>query len=141
MHTHHHPGPGGGCGPHGQQWGDFLGGGMGSGGMTRRMLRPAVVMLLLAESPMHGYELMGKLDEFGMDHANMDPSVLYRMLRRLEREGLAESSLNDSGSGPARKVYTLTPDGREVLDLWAARIEGVMTFLSEFKSRYEKLNG
>ncbi len=138
MHSHHHSGHAGPCGGPGQ-WGAFFEGGMG-GGITRRFLRP-VVLLLLAESPIHGYELMGKLKEFGIDHTNMDPSVLYRLLRNIEREGLAESSLNDSGSGPARKVYTLTPEGREVLDIWAASIEGITTFLGEFKERYGKLPG
>jgi PadR family transcriptional regulator len=116
-------------------WGGFFEGGHG---VTRRFLRP-VVLLLLAEAPYHGYELMGKLKDFGIDHSNMDPSILYRLLRNIEREGLAQSSLNDSGSGPARKVYTLTSEGREVLDLWAASIEGIVSFLTEFKERYDKL--
>jgi DNA-binding PadR family transcriptional regulator len=110
----------------------------GGHGTTRRFLRPAV-LLLLAETPCHGYELMGKLKEFGMDQSSMDPSVLYRMLRNMEREGQTESSLNDSGAGPARKVYQLTAEGREVLDLWAGSIEGMVSFLEEFKKRYEKL--
>lgn len=120
----------------GHHWGGFI---EGAGhGITRRFVRP-VVLLLLAENPYHGYELMGKLTEFGMDQVVMDPSILYRLLRHLERDGLAESSLNDTGSGPARKVYSLTPEGREVLDLWAASIDGVSSFLGEFKGRYEKL--
>jgi len=110
----------------------------GGHGITRRFLRP-VVLLLLAEAPCHGYELMGRLKEFGMDQSSMDPSILYRMLRHMEREGQTESSLNDSGAGPARKVYQLTPEGREVLDLWAGNIEGIVSFLEEFKKRYEKL--
>ena len=131
----HHGGPAGGCMGPGQQWGSFFEGGQG---ITRRFLRP-VVLLLLAESPVHGYELMGKLKEFGIDHTIMDPSVLYRLLRRIEREGLAESSLDDSGAGPARKVYTLTTEGSEVLDLWAASIEGIVNFLGGFKERYGSL--
>jgi PadR family transcriptional regulator PadR len=123
-----HHGPGGG-------WGGFFEGGHG---ITRRFLKP-VVLLLLAEEPYHGYELMGKLNDFGIDHSNMDPSILYRLLRNIEREGLAASSLNDSGAGPARKVYTLTPEGREVLDLWAASIDGIVLFLNGFKERYDKL--
>jgi PadR family transcriptional regulator len=106
--------------------------------IPRRFMRPAV-LLLLAEQPVHGYELMGKLKEFGIGHSGMDPSLLYRMLRLLERSGLAESSLDDSGSGPARKVYSLTPEGMEVLDLWAANLDGVTAFLQGFKERYEKL--
>jgi len=117
------------------QWSHFFEGGQG---LARRLLRP-VVLLMLAEAPCHGYELMGRLKEFGMDQSAADPSILYRMLRNMEREGQAESSLNDSGAGPARKVYRLTAEGREVLDLWAANIEGIVSFLEEFKKRYEKL--
>ncbi len=138
MRMRHH-GPRGACmGPgmgHGPQWGSFF---EGSGGITRRFLRP-VVLLMLAESPYHGYELMGKLKEFGVDQTGLDPSILYRLLRHIEREGLAESTLDDSGSGPARKVYTLTPEGQEVLDLWAASIGDTVSFLGQFKDRYEKL--
>ncbi len=97
--------------------------------------------MLLAENPIHGYELMGKLKEFGIDSTNLDPSVLYRLLRHIEGEGLAESKLNDSGSGPARKVYSLTPEGREVLDMWASSIEGTVSFLEKFKERYRGLAG
>ena len=106
--------------------------------MPRRFLRP-VVMLLLAEQPQHGYELMGRIKEFGVGQGGMDPSLLYRLLRHLERTGLAESSLDDTGAGPARKVYRLTPEGQEVLDIWAVNLEGVSTFLQEFKNRYQKL--
>ena len=105
---------------------------------ARRFLRP-VVMLLLAEQPMHGYELMGRLKEFGIGQGGMDPSLLYRLLRFLERSGLAGSSLDDSGAGPARKVYSLTPEGMEVLDMWAANLDEVAALLRQFKERYEKL--
>lgn len=106
---------------------------------TRRFLRP-VVMLLLAEQPMHGYELMGRLKEFGIGQGSMDPSLLYRLLRILERAGLAESSLDDSGSGPARKVYSLTPEGMEVLDMWAANLDEISDLLDRFKERHAGLS-
>jgi PadR family transcriptional regulator PadR len=105
---------------------------------TRRFMRP-VVMLLLAEQPMHGYELLRRLKDFGIAQGGMDPSLLYRLLRVMERAELAESSLDDSGSGPARKVYSLTPDGMEVLDLWAANLDDVAELLQRFKERYQKL--
>ena len=106
--------------------------------MSRRFMRP-MLMLLLAEEPVHGYELMGRLKEFGIGHGGMDPSLIYRLLRHLERGGLAESSLDDSGTGPARKVYRLTPEGMEVLDMWAANLDEVSTLLQQFKERYSKL--
>ncbi|MEW6554417.1 MAG: helix-turn-helix transcriptional regulator [Actinomycetota bacterium] len=106
--------------------------------ISRRFIRP-ILMLLLAEEPVHGYELMGRLKEFGVGQSGMDPSLLYRLLRHLERGGLAESSLDDSGSGPARKVYRLTPEGMEVLDMWAANLDEVSTLLQKFKQRYGSL--
>ncbi len=105
---------------------------------TRRFLRPAV-LLLLAEQPMHGYELMGRLKEFGIGMAGIDPSMLYRLLRVMERTGLAESALDDSGSGPARKVYNLTPEGREVLDMWMSNLDDLSELLDKFRERYRKL--
>ena len=105
----------------------------------RRFMKP-VVLLLLAEEPVHGYELVGRLKEFGIGQGGMDPSLLYRLLRSLERAGLAESTLDDSGSGPARKVYSLTPEGMEVLDMWVANLDEIGDFLHKFKERYEKLS-
>lgn len=107
-------------------------------GSFGHLLRPAI-LLLLAEESMHGYELVVRLKELGVARADMDPSMVYRILRMLERAGMATSSLDDSGAGPARKVYSLTPDGMEMLDLWAANLEETMRLLDELKARYEGL--
>lgn len=109
-------------------------------GMPRRFVRP-FVLLLLAERPSHGYELAGSLKEFSPEGLNVEPSILYRMLRQMKEEGLATSSLDDSGSGPARKVYELTSEGREALDLWASSLEGTARMLDSFRERYERTRG
>ena len=109
-------------------------------GMPRRFVRP-FVLLLLAEGPSHGYELARSLNEFAPEGLNPEPSVLYRMLRQMEEEGLATSSLDDSGGGPARKVYELTPGGCEALDLWASSLEGTTRMLDSFRERYERTRG
>jgi poly-beta-hydroxybutyrate-responsive repressor len=108
--------------------------------MPRRFVRP-FVLLLLAEGPSHGYELARSLKEFAPEGLNAEPSILYRMLRQMEEEGLATSSLDDSGTGPARKVYELTPEGREALDLWASSLEGTARMLDSFRERYERARG
>jgi DNA-binding PadR family transcriptional regulator len=43
---------------------------------------------------------------------------VYRALRRLEANGRVTSSWDTSGSGPARRLYTLTPSGYEHLAEW-----------------------
>lgn len=103
----------------------------------RRFLRPAI-LLLLAEEPVHGYELMNKLKELGVGRG-AEPSLVYRILHVLERSGLAESRLDDSGAGPARKVYALTPQGMEMLDLWMSNLDEVFELLQQLRERYQKL--
>ncbi|HEY5494812.1 MAG TPA: helix-turn-helix transcriptional regulator [Candidatus Anoxymicrobiaceae bacterium] len=109
------------------------------GAVSNRFLRP-YILLLLAEEPVHGYELLGRLAEFGVDQASTDPSILYRVLRMMESEGLTSSKLDPSGSGPARKVYHLTDEGREVLDMWAAKLKQMTSFFEGFGKRYAKLS-
>ncbi len=106
-------------------------------GMSRRFLRP-FLLLLLAEGPSHGYELAGCLKEFSPEGLGVEPSILYRMLKQMEVEELATSSLDDSGTGPARKVYELTSEGREALDLWASSLQGTARMLGSFQERYER---
>ncbi|MBC7253245.1 MAG: PadR family transcriptional regulator [Actinobacteria bacterium] len=114
------------------------GGFMGLGaGFMRHLLRPAV-LLLLAEEPSHGYRLMGRLKELGIGKG-MDPSLLYRLLRVMDKSGLAESTLDDTGAGPARKVYRLTPQGMELLDMWMSRLDDDLEIVERIRERYHRL--
>jgi PadR family transcriptional regulator PadR len=89
-----------------------------------RMLEPAL-LLLLHHGPAHGYTLMERLGEFGLEGLN--PSVVYRVLRDMESQGWVSSTWDEEMTqGPPRRVYNLTALGDEVLgwsvqDLQAAR--------------------
>jgi PadR family transcriptional regulator PadR len=89
-----------------------------------RMLEPAL-LLLLHHGPAHGYTLMERLGEFGLEGLN--PSVVYRVLRDMESRGWVSSTWDEEMTqGPPRRVYNLTALGDEVLgwsvqDLQAAR--------------------
>jgi PadR family transcriptional regulator PadR len=108
-------------------------------GFSNRFMRP-YILLLLAEEPAHGYELMSRLSEFGVAPGSTDPSILYRVLRMMEMRGLTSSTLDPSGSGPARKVYHLTDEGHEVLSLWAAQLSDTAKVFATFAERYSKLS-
>ena len=60
-----------------------------------------------------------------------DPGVLYRHLRRMEQHGLVTSSL-EPGAGPARKVYTITDEGKSCLVEWIVGLEKLQTEVSAF---------
>lgn len=75
-----------------------------------------VLLSLLAEQPYHGYELEQVIEARGMrEWTEIGFSSIYYLLKKLEGAGWIESRLEEGGRGPARKVYTITPGGREQL--------------------------
>ena len=89
--------------------------GRGRGRFRRvaRMLEPAL-LLLLHHGPAHGYTLLEQLGEFGL--GNLNPSVVYRVLRDMESQGWVASTWDEEKTqGPPRRVYRLTALGNEVL--------------------------
>jgi PadR family transcriptional regulator PadR len=111
------------------------------GFMSRGLLWPGI-LLLLAEEPSHGYALMDRLAEMGMPERPTHMPVVYRVLRHMEREGLAVSDhVEQEGRGPARKVYRLTDDGMRALESWSERLEKTGDLIEEFQRRYESLPG
>lgn len=108
------------------------------GGLPRNFLRPCA-LLLLAEAPRHGYDLLAQLSELGL--GTTDPGGLYRLLRALEREGLVESSWETSAAGPARRNYEITAEGVDWLHAWAGALAESRRFVGVFLDRYRALSG
>ena len=108
------------------------------GGQPKNFARPCL-LLLLAEEPAHGYELIERLRPFGFELN--DPASVYKTLRQIEQEGLVTSEWELSSRGPARRVYSLTSDGRDLLEAWSLTLEKNREILGQFLSRYRRLNG
>src|SRR5271157_3929746 len=79
-------------------------------------------VLSRSKAPMCGYQIAKMLEESGTDIPMMKQGTLYPVLRSLEENGLLESIVEPSVSGPPRRYYTITGDGRaaliEWLDIW-----------------------
>lgn len=101
----------------------------------KRFLQPCL-LLMVAESPAHGYDLLERLGAFGFDR---DPGGLYRALRAMEREGLLHSEWDFSAAGPGRRRYQLTPRGRQRLDSWAVSLVETRRIVEMYLERYQKL--
>lgn len=67
------------------------------------------VLSLLADGDKYGYELTQAIS----DTMTIASGTLYPILRKLKDEDYVTTYLVDSGSGPARKYYSLTEKGRE----------------------------
>lgn len=109
-------------------------GGEGIAGLPRNYLRPCV-LLLLAEGPAHGYELLDQVTKLGVDRP--DAGGLYRTLRAMEQEGLVESWWEHSAAGPARRTYLLTDEGVEWLHAWAGALRETRRMLDAYLGRYD----
>jgi len=69
------------------------------------------VLALLARSDSYAYEIASRLS----DAIDMGEGTIYPLMRRMQSEGLVETYLVESSSGPSRKYYRLSPAGRDAL--------------------------
>jgi DNA-binding PadR family transcriptional regulator len=81
--------------------------GRGGRGRGRRGNVRAAILALLAERPMHGYEMISELESRTGGVWRPSPGSVYPTLQLLEDEGLIEA-VAEGG----RKSYTLTEAGR-----------------------------
>src|SRR5215467_10504266 len=83
-----------------------------------RLTTPDLVILsLLAEHPMHGYEANATLENRNIrDWAAVSRPQIYYSLDKLTRLGLIRiASDNEPAAGPERRVFETTAKGRDVL--------------------------
>ncbi len=95
-------GPGGFRGP-----GGFGGPGFGPGRRAGRGDIRAAILALLAEEPMHGYQVIQVITERSGGNWRPSPGSVYPTLQQLEDEGLIEAAPSETG----RRAYTLTEAG------------------------------
>lgn len=76
-----------------------------------------VVLGLLALKPRSGYDIKAVVDRSTRFFWAASYGQIYPELRRLEEEGLVEGEDRPNG-GRSRRVYSLTPAGRDALVEW-----------------------
>jgi len=75
-------------------------------------------VLSRSKEAMYGYQIAKLLEESGPEIPMMKQGTLYPVLRSLEENGLLESTVEPSVSGPPRRYYQITKEGRAALDEW-----------------------
>ena len=89
------------------------------------------VLALLSQHDSYAYEIAARLaDEIGMGEG-----TIYPLMRRLQQDGLVETYLEESPSGPPRKYYRLTSAGHASLAsqklAWASFARAVESIVGE----------
>lgn len=85
-----------------------------------RLRSPAeyVVLGALISGPMHGYQIMQFLG-FAIESTwRVSTSQLYVLFKRLEREGLLQSTLETQETRPSRRVFEVTDEGKRIFLKW-----------------------
>ncbi|MEM3481253.1 MAG: PadR family transcriptional regulator [Candidatus Korarchaeum sp.] len=74
-----------------------------------------LILRILYEKPMHGYQLIEEIERRSSGYHKLDPGSVYTLLRRMEAKGFVISEWEKAEAGPARRIYRLTDEGVEVL--------------------------
>lgn len=108
-------------------------------GNLSRFVEPVVLLMLSKKGRSYGYDLSGELQRYALTDAEIERAALYRVLRQLEMNGNVKSEWDVEKGGPARRVYELTPKGREHLDEWATVLGHVSHSMARFVREVGKL--
>ena len=106
-------------------------------GKRERYVQPSILMGLYSRSS-YGYELIQTMREFGFIEGTAPPGMIYRHLRQLEEDGLVVSRWQTESAGPAKRIYTLTADGCDLLGLWVDHMTEQAEKLQRFVARYRQ---
>jgi DNA-binding PadR family transcriptional regulator len=110
-------------------------------GHLYRFIEPVLLLMIHERGSSYGYDLSGDLEKYAFTDAAIERAALYRTLKIFQRNGFVTSEWDVEGSGPARKVYSLTREGEEHLQEWAQVLKKVSKSMSRFVRRAELLNG
>jgi PadR family transcriptional regulator, regulatory protein PadR len=82
----------------------------------------ALLSILSSSSePMYGYQIAKLMEEDDQQKVPLiKHGALYPVLRSLESNGLLDSNVEPSVSGPPRRYYSITEEGLSALDRWKA---------------------
>jgi DNA-binding PadR family transcriptional regulator len=85
------------------------------------------ILAVLAREQAHGYRLLQAIEDLSDGRVRLRAGTLYGALDRLERDGYIELDGVESGGGPPRRSYRITPAGRRLLEAEVSRMEANAT--------------
>jgi DNA-binding PadR family transcriptional regulator len=90
-----------------------------------------VILRLISEKPMHGYEVLKALEEESGGCYTASPGSVYPTLQMLEDQGYVRSREEEG-----KRVYEITDEGREYLDEHGDVVEEIFERIGSFADRF-----
>lgn len=109
-------------------------------GRQERYVQASILLGLLTKSS-YGYQLISSIQSYGFIQGDAPPGMVYRHLRQMEDDNLVQSQWDTGQSGAAKRIYTITDEGKEVLSYWISFMAGKAKKLNNFVKMYKELNG
>ncbi|MFU2158556.1 PadR family transcriptional regulator [Caldisericum sp. AR60] len=99
------------------------------------------ILFSLLNKPSHGYSLLDEIKDIGIETEDVPYGILYRTLRLMEMEGLVKSEWQVEETGPSRRIYKITEEGKEYLRDWAKTSKKRVNTILNLIERIEKILG
>ena len=96
---------------------------------------PVIILEILDRQPCHGYAIAREIERQSEQVLQLREGSLYPALRVLEKDGLIQGDWEIQSSGPARKIYHLTAEGKTELkqrkQAWQAYTQLIIRILGD----------
>jgi len=97
------------------------------------------ILLLLAERPLCGYELLRQITADDLLAGSAHPGRVYETLARLAAGGCVSTNREPNLLGPERLRHTLTAEGVRRLARWIVALEQSHERVTRFLKRYQNI--
>ena len=98
-----------------------------------------LLLRLLHEKPMHGYQIMEELERQGyVQPGRFQTGSVYTILKRMERRGLLRSHKELSDEDRERRIYSVIEKGEEALRKGLESILQRKKLMDDLAEYYEK---
>lgn len=97
----------------------------------RKGSTPLLILTVLSQKRMYGYEIMRELERRSEGYFTMTAALLYPALHQLELDGLLESEWQEGQGKRKRKYYSITPKGKKALAASRAEWENFIAKLQK----------
>lgn len=100
-----------------------------NGGLVALVL---LAVLAASRQDLYGYDIAKRLQRANEGEALFKEGTIYPVLRALSASGYLSSRILPSDSGPPRRYYRITPEGRALLKQWSGIWRQTRDFVDRF---------
>lgn len=103
---------------------------------VRKGLLELCILNLLLKGEQYGYDIIRNV--LAIPGFGITEGTLYPLLSRLKVQGLVQTRLVESSSGPARKYYSLTAKGKKTAAVMNTHLQDILNGLQTLQGKDDR---